>query len=565
MSGRRLDVDPETRGLGRAVVSGVIVEFDVPVRMSDGQTLGTDVYRPADDEPHPCLLQRVPYDKSQPVVLNGALDVMRAVRRGYAVVTQDCRGRFSSSGIFEPFLHEGQDGVETIDWVASQSWSDGNVGMFGRSYSGFLQWHTAARRPAALKAIAPTMCGVDVVDGWFSGNVLEWGLMALWACRYLAPNYLARDGWPLEPATATEIWDAPHLLLAERSDRLAAMIEVLPFLRDWLDTGDGNAQAFAALKDASEQPIAGSIPSLVIAGWYDIFLPWSLRSYRDMTAGTDKDAACLIVGPWPHGGGYSGVFPEKDAGISASSDAVGLTDLQLNFFDRWLRDGAGGPQVRYFVTGINTWRTSTSWPPPTMIKQLYLAAQDEPRLVPVAPNDPGISRFAFDENDPLPTRGGQTFLPGMEVAANAGPRDQRPLLDRKDLVYFVGQPLNAPLEVTGSPELELFVDVPFDDTSIVVRFIEVEPSSAVMLLSEGAHRVPVSGHPDEPVLVSLPPVAHVFPAGSRLGVIISTASHPRFRRWVTPTPPAEPRKATVQIHLGGARASRLKFPVAAQR
>ena len=131
------------------------MELDVAVPLPDGTVLVADVQLPEGAGSFPTLLQRVPYGRGTPAIRDGALDTLRAVRRGYAVVTQDCRGRFDSDGEFEPFVHEAADGADTVAWIRLQPWSDGSVGMFGRSYSGFLQWQTAALRPEGLHAIAP--------------------------------------------------------------------------------------------------------------------------------------------------------------------------------------------------------------------------------------------------------------------------------------------------------------------------------------------------------------------------------------------------------------------------
>src|SRR5262245_20550041 len=101
---------------------------NVPVPMRDGTILYADVYRPAGPGPYPALLQRTPYDKQ--LLGATATFVLRAASQGYAVVVQDARGRFESGGAFFAFVNERQDGHDTIDWLAGQSWCDGNIGMF---------------------------------------------------------------------------------------------------------------------------------------------------------------------------------------------------------------------------------------------------------------------------------------------------------------------------------------------------------------------------------------------------------------------------------------------------
>ncbi len=130
----------------------VVIERNLPMRTRDGVTLYADVYRPDAAGRFPVLLVRTPYDKS----LNLALTEKDYFPlRGYVVVVQDTRGRFSSEGEFYPFIHEAEDGYDTIEWAARLPWSDGNVGTVGQSYLGLVQYLTAPQRPPHLKAMSP--------------------------------------------------------------------------------------------------------------------------------------------------------------------------------------------------------------------------------------------------------------------------------------------------------------------------------------------------------------------------------------------------------------------------
>src|SRR3954447_11598778 len=148
--------------------TALTVDYDVPVPLGDGTTLAADVYRPADDERHPVILIRTPYDKLGTPAMAGMLgfDVLAAARAGYAVVIQDTRGAFRSEGTFRHFAHEADDGAETIAWAAAQEWSDGAVGMSGASYFGATQLLAATRRPPGLRAIVPTITSSEYYEGW---------------------------------------------------------------------------------------------------------------------------------------------------------------------------------------------------------------------------------------------------------------------------------------------------------------------------------------------------------------------------------------------------------------
>jgi putative CocE/NonD family hydrolase len=137
------------------------VERDVAVRMRDGTRLNADVYRPAAPGRYPAILLRTPYDKSFGRIAYLQLDPMGAVSRGYALVIQDTRGRFTSEGEFYGFRQECDDGYDTVEWAAQQPWSNGNVGMYGASYMGATQWLAASARPPHLKYLVPLITASD--------------------------------------------------------------------------------------------------------------------------------------------------------------------------------------------------------------------------------------------------------------------------------------------------------------------------------------------------------------------------------------------------------------------
>ena len=97
-----------------------VVERNVVVPMRNGVVLRADVWRPPSGGPFPTLVYRTPYGKEATEAWYTTH--LRAVERGYAVVIQDVRGRFASDGEFFPYINEGHDGYDTIEWAAHQPW-----------------------------------------------------------------------------------------------------------------------------------------------------------------------------------------------------------------------------------------------------------------------------------------------------------------------------------------------------------------------------------------------------------------------------------------------------------
>ncbi len=171
----------------------IVIEKNVPVPMRDGTILRADVFRPAVPGRYPVILQRTPYNKNLTTVGLLMLDVIRVAGEGYAVVIQDSRGRYASEGTFYTFKDDVLDGYDTVEWCAVQSWSDGNVGMYGASYVGATQWLAAISQPPHLKAIFPLITASDYHEGWtYQGGAFALGFNESWTMTFLAPDTYQR-------------------------------------------------------------------------------------------------------------------------------------------------------------------------------------------------------------------------------------------------------------------------------------------------------------------------------------------------------------------------------------
>lgn len=538
----------------------LVIEHDVPVAMRDGVELATDVYRPAGGEPVPALVQRMPYDKNDPLQLTIALDVLRAARAGYAVVVQDVRGRYRSGGAWEPFAHEGPDGADTIAWAAAQPWCSGRVGMVGASYVGAAQWLAAAERPPALGAIAPLQSSADWHGGWLhQGGALQLGFLAQWILLALAPGEFMRAA---PPAAATGERFGALLGDIDAGDAfydrlpLAALPldDLAPYWERWLAHPSRDAAWEAVAPPAVEDAVA--VPSLNVGGWHDLFLAGTLASYRAARrradAGELPAAPRLVIGPWSHGQ-FWGDFPERAYGLMGSAAAADVTGMQLRWFDRHLKDRedalADDAPVRIFVMGADEWRDFEDWPPPAArFADWHLhsgghanTAAGDGTLAPAPPaEDEPPDVYAYDPHHPVPTVGGATFLPGVLVPVNGGPRDQRPVERRHDVLCYTSAPLERPLEVIGPLELILHASSSARDTDFVARLVDVHPDGRAELLAEGILRAryrrsfaePQPLEPDrvEELRIDLVATANVFAAGHRIRLLVTSGSFPRFDR-----------------------------------
>src|SRR5438309_8559468 len=145
--------------------SDIIIQHDVPMKTRDGVTLYADIYRPKSsaNEKFPVILMRTPYDKN---VSWAVSPVFKMVPRGYVVIIQDVRGRYTSEGEWYPFRHEQADGYDTVEWAATLPYSHGKVGMMGGSHAGAPQMLAAIAQPPHPAVLAPNVTASNYHENW---------------------------------------------------------------------------------------------------------------------------------------------------------------------------------------------------------------------------------------------------------------------------------------------------------------------------------------------------------------------------------------------------------------
>jgi putative CocE/NonD family hydrolase len=519
---------------------------DVAAEMTDGTTLATDVWLPDEAAPPggwPTLLQRIPYDKSSAFMSQHVIgmEIPRALEAGFAVVVQDTRGRYRSTGHFTPFVHESSDGVDTIAWVRDQPWSDGRVAMYGASYIGATQLLAAAAAPEGLVALAPQLTSLSLYDPWtYRGGALQLGFVFLWLIESLAPVDVVRRS-PEERAEAEAVLaelQADPLGAMSRLPILTPQLERLaPYVAEWLrhPSVDQWWEAF----DPACRTDTIALPALHIAGTSDIFCEGSLAAYQAMRKGPAGDRQYLVLGPWSHGNttDWQG---ERWLGYAAASASVDLTGLQLEFFRGVLEGRAlDMPRVRYFTTGIDRWQQATDWPLPDA-EQLVLHLRAGRRLTPEAPDgDEAADGYVSDPGKPVPTVGGATFLPGLLMAQNSGHRSQGDIEGRPDVLRYTGDPLDRDLEVTGEVVLDVWAASSATDCDWTARLTDVAPDGTSNGIVDGILRAryrngavaePLKPGRPEFFRVVLGSTSHVFRAGHSLRLQIASSNHPRFDR-----------------------------------
>ncbi|MGM7670857.1 CocE/NonD family hydrolase [Microbacterium sp. A93] len=553
--------------------------------LRDGVELDALVFRRIDDAA-PTLVLRTPYGVDN---LNAmpSPDYLSLLREGYNIAWVGCRGTFGSDGDFAGIALEQEDGWDTIEWIVSHPWSDGRVGTFGGSYTGYTQWAVAASGHPAVRAMAIRVSSTDWYRApWYhEGGVLNHEMATKWHLTMRAAEHQrAHERDPAAGPTpaavqaqVSRLLDLPesvalrdHPLVASDS-RLLTVIDHPQRDDHWRTLDCSNA--FGRMTQ----------PVLMIAGWFDHFLTGQLadfRRYRALAGSPEaRRGTRLIIGPWTHGP-FENNFPAVDFGSHAGSAGADLTGEHVRHFRQSLPIGASisGPEqpVKIFVMGINQWREEQDWPLPDAVDSPWHLSLDG-SLSHEQSRGEGELAFDYDPGRPVPTLGGNS----TGSYRWDGPVDQRPLLDRDDVLVFSSAPLEVPVEVTGHVRATLFVSSSAVDTDITVKLTDIHPDGRVLSVCDGIlrlrHRHGVEAStllaPGEvyEVTVDMSATSLVFLAGHRIGLMISSSDYPRYQRntntggVIAAEPIAASVRARNSIHIGPSKRSRVILPIVPPR
>jgi hypothetical protein len=224
------------------------------------------------------------------------------------------------------------------------------------------------------------------------------------------------------------------------------------------------------------------------------------------------------MGPWTHGD-------------------PGLQPVMMNETITWLRahllNDPGALRkdpVRVYVMGSGECRDFTAWPPPGYPAQPWYL-QDKRGLSPSRGelSQAGPDRYHYDPADPTPSVG------GTSLTANSGPRDNRKLEARKDVLVYTSAPMGRNLEVIGPVRVELYVKSSLQNTDFFVRLCDVFPDGRSINLSDAITRLSPEHFKlaEDGVLkveFDLWPTANCFKPGHRVRLQVSSGAHPRFAR-----------------------------------
>ena len=553
-------------GVLSAASAEIARNLDIAVPMRDGVRLSANVFRPEAPGRYPAILVRTPYGKGTGISPNYA----PFVEHGYAVVVQDVRGRYRSEGVFQPLDQEPADGDDTLNWIARQPWSDGKVGMLGGSYLGIVQWKVAALNNPHLKAIFPSVSGCDDYrDRFYSpGGAMKLGQRLLWMSENLRAPFYHPDFGKF----------VLHLPL--RTADVAATGQTSPMFQKAV--AHPAFDSFWKSISVREHLDKIRVPVFSVGGWFDNFVESDLEAYERLRRNSGVHR--ILIGPWPHN------MAAKLEGVDFGPDSdMPMRAIQMQWFDQFLK-GKDTPllsqaPVRVFVMGVNRWRDDREWPPRAIPERFYLQSRGhanslagDGRLDLHAPADAATparvaDRFVFDPQDPVPTTGGAACC--NPKVFPWGPKDQRAVEQRRDVLVYSTAPLKKDMEVIGPVRVILYAATSARDTDFTAKLVDVFPDGRAQNLTDGILRLryrkslerPELARPGEicKLTIDAGVTCNVFQKGHRVRVEISSSNFPRFDRNPNTGDPVadatELRKASQTVYHDARRPSYVLLPV----
>ena len=496
---------------------------DVFVTMRDGVRLAATLYLPPVPEPWPALIEALPYRKDD-VTAHYRPEYHRlADEFGYLVARVDVRGTGSSEGtaIGEYTQAELEDNAEVVAWLASRPWSNGNVGIYGTSWSGFNALQTAMLRPPALKAI----CSIFASDDRYADDVHYFGG---------ALKQLDLADWPTNMEAVNVLPPVPRIFGEEWREEWDRRLEAYrPWLFDWLEH-----QTYDAFwKHGSLREDYGSIEAatMLVSGWADGYTNIALRGMREL-----RCPRRLLAGPWAH----------LDVETSVPGPTIDLVPEMVRWWDRWLRGVDNGvdrePPIAVFVRRPTPpaadlaayrgeWRFELGWPLERGREVRFGLAQAA--TVPLNPTQEGVDR--------LEVRGDVGWTAWISCAAGppwGQPIDQRP--DEAFSLVYDFEPLSGELEILGHPVAHARVTASRPVAYLSAKLCDVHPDGTSQLVTRGllnlahrdSHESPSPLEPDRwyDVSFELEVTSWVFEPGHRVRLDLAGTDWPNA--WAPPEP-----------------------------
>jgi putative CocE/NonD family hydrolase len=589
-----------------------IIDQKVMMPMRDGIKLSTDIFRPKTDEPVPVIFVKTPYNfnswRDGQLRTRRYRSALNAVKRGYAYVIQNERGRYFSQGEWDILGVPLTDGYDAFSWLEDQTWCNGKIVTTGCSSTAEWQMAVAALDHPAHAAMIPAGYGAGVgrvgrfyeQGNWYRGGAQQ---MLFTSWLYGVQNDRIRPTFP-DDATQEELIRVSRSFdLAPERPRVEWKeafwhLPVQEILRN-VDGPIGAYERMIVRKPNDPEWYQGGlyhddmdfgVPSLWICTWYDVSISPNLELFnhvrKNATDPVVRENQYLIIAPTGHCG-YSRVSENTMVGERELGDArLDYDRITNGWMDYWLLGKDKEflddlPRIQYYTMGLNKWQTAETWPPEGMeMKIFYLSSKGNANtlngdgaLVSKPGKKDAPDGFKYDPADPVPSLGGNVCCTGGAI--QPGSFDQRENEEREDILVYTSEPLEKGMEVSGFIEATLYVSSNAMDTDFTLKLIDVYPDGRAYNLDETIFRARFREGFDKEVFmeegqvykIEMSPMStsNYFQKGHRVRIEVSSSNFPRFERNLNTGgrnyDEAEGVVATNRIHHSSEYPSQIRLPV----
>ncbi|WDV46292.1 CocE/NonD family hydrolase [Clostridiaceae bacterium M8S5] len=533
------------------------------VEMRDGVKLATEVYLPEgikSNKKIPTIFIRSCYGKSEE-----ADPFLPYVSRGYALVLQDVRGRDDSEGEFLPYYHEREDASDSIDWIVSQKWSDGNVGMWGASYLGYVVMAAAESGHPNLKAVVSEVnVGSPFIDTVRPGGAVGSFLTLGWSLAQSMGKRMDFEGKEIDANSLINIRplkEIPKQVIGKESYQWSVWSKHYKYDDFWRHG------------DLTEHGHKIKAAVLLQSGWHDGDIKGVAESWRALTK-HDVPNRRIVLGPWHHGLNSNRDMMDFKYGNNAIDYNFDIRILK--WFDRFLKDIKNGedkkPRATYYLDTENKWMTSDDWnPKETTSTNIYLASDGnansrlgDGKIV----SAPAKTMKDVYKYDPKNAFGSEDMMECAPIVLNE-------LEMRNDTAIYTSKPLAEDLAIAGAMHAEFYASSSAVDTDWNVIIAEIDENGVSRKICDNAIRAEYRNGFNKPKLltpgkvekyrIELPYQGHVFKKGHKLRVIITSSNQymffPNTNTGKDPFDEPKPIIATQKIYHGTKYPSHIELPV----
>jgi len=553
------------------------VDEKVMMPMRDGVRLASDIYRPKGEGRYPIIFSRTPYnfnswgDGKQRT--RTATRAYEYVKKGYAYVVQNERGRYYSEGEWDILGVPLTDGYDAFEWMKNQPWSNGKIGTLGCSSTAEWQMAVSALDHPSHAAMVPQGYGAGVgrvgtineQGNWYRGGVEQ---MLFFSWLYGVEHDKFKPRIPKGASQEDLIRISRFYDLAPENPRvdMAKALTHLP-IQDILKNINGKQEIFDKMirrKPNDPDWFKGCIyhddkdigtPSFWFASWYDVSITPNISLFNHARNNSKdpfiRDNQYLVIAPTLHCA-YTRATENTIVGERSVGDARLNYDEQITkWFDLWLKGASNDfkettPRIQYYTMGSNEWQSSEIWPPEnTKLTTYYLHSNGHANsrfgdgmLSTSKAKKDRPDHFTYDPMAPVPSYGGNVCCTGNAVKGGAW--DQQDMEARNDILVYTTAILDEDTEVSGFINSKLYISSDVKDTDVTIKLIDVYPDGSAYNLDETIQRVRYREGYDKEVFmekgkvyeVNLTPMStsNMFKKGHRIRIEISSSNFPRFAR-----------------------------------